>query len=40
MQQEVNEPTATIVISTIPTGDYVVKIIGKKAMQVGKFVKQ
>jgi hypothetical protein len=40
LQQEVTELTTTIDVSTLPSGIYVVKLIGEKEGQVGEFIKQ
>jgi len=40
LQQEITEPTTTIDVSTLPGGVYVVKLVGKKGVQMGKFIKQ
>jgi photosystem II stability/assembly factor-like uncharacterized protein len=40
LRQEVTEPTTTIDISTLPGGVYVVKVVGEKGVQVGKFIKE
>jgi hypothetical protein len=40
MQQEITDPTTTIDVSTLPSGIYLVKVIGENGVQVGKFVKQ
>jgi hypothetical protein len=40
LQQEITKPTTTIDVSTLPSGVYVVKVIGEKGVQVGKFIKQ
>lgn len=39
LQQEITEPTTTIDVSNLPSGIYVVKVVGEKGVQVGKFVK-
>lgn len=40
VQQTLNELTTTIDISTLPAGIYLVKLVGGKGVQVGKFTKQ
>jgi photosystem II stability/assembly factor-like uncharacterized protein len=40
LQQEITEPITTIDVSTLPSGVYVVKVVGDKGVQVGKIVKQ
>ena len=37
---KITKHSATIDVSTLPSGVYVVKIVGEKGVQVGKFVKQ
>jgi hypothetical protein len=37
---KITGPSATIDISTLPSGVYLVKVIGDKDVHVGKFVKQ
>ena len=39
LQRTITEPTTTIDISTLPSGIYVVKVVGERGVQVGKFVK-
>jgi photosystem II stability/assembly factor-like uncharacterized protein len=39
-QQEITEPNTTIDVSNFPNGVYLVKLIGEKGVQVGKFIKQ
>jgi photosystem II stability/assembly factor-like uncharacterized protein len=40
LQQEITEPTTAIDVSGLPSGVYVVKVVGEKGVQVGKFIKQ
>ena len=40
LKHEITQPTTTIDISTLPGGIYIVKLMGEKTIQVGKFVKQ
>jgi len=40
LQQEITEPTTTIDVSGLASGIYIVKVIGEKEIQMGKFVKQ
>jgi hypothetical protein len=40
LQQEITKPTATINISTLPSGVYIVKITGERTVQVKKLFKQ
>jgi hypothetical protein len=40
LQQEITVPTTTIDVSILPSGVYVVKLVGEKGVQVGKFIKQ
>jgi hypothetical protein len=40
LHQEIAEPTTTVDVSTLPSGVYVVKLVGEKGVQVGKFIKQ
>ncbi|MFH1295791.1 MAG: T9SS type A sorting domain-containing protein [Bacteroidota bacterium] len=40
LQQEITEPTTTIDVSTLPSGVYVVKLVGEKGVGIGKFIKQ
>jgi CubicO group peptidase (beta-lactamase class C family) len=40
LQKELNGQITTIDISTLPPGIYVVKVVGNKGVQVGKFIKQ
>jgi hypothetical protein len=36
----ITEPNTTIDVSGLKSGIYVIKIIGEKGVQVGKFIKQ
>jgi photosystem II stability/assembly factor-like uncharacterized protein len=38
--RQITEPIATLDIRTLPTGIYVVKVVGESRVQVGKFIKQ
>jgi len=38
--RQITEPKTQIDISTLPNGVYVVKLVGEKGVQVGKFIKQ
>ena len=40
LQQEITEPTTTIDVSGRKSGVYLVKVVGEKGVQVGKFIKQ
>jgi hypothetical protein len=40
LQREITEPTTTIDVSGWKSGVYVVKVIGEKGVNVGKFIKQ
>ena len=40
LRQQITEPTTTIDVNTLQSGIYVVKIVGEKGVQVGKFIKQ
>jgi len=40
LQQEITEQNTTIDVSTLPSGIYVVKVVGDKGVSVGKFIKQ
>jgi len=40
LRQAITEPTTTIDVSDLKSGVYVVKIVGEKGVEVGKFVKQ
>jgi hypothetical protein len=40
LQQEITVPITTVDISILSSGVYVVKIVGEKEVQVGKFIKQ
>jgi hypothetical protein len=40
LQREITEPTTTVDISTLPSGVYIVKLVGKKGVQMGKVIKQ
>ena len=37
---QVTEPQTVIDISTLPSGVYVVKVVGEKGVQVGKVIKE
>jgi hypothetical protein len=37
--RQITEPKTQIDISTLPSGVYIVKVIGEKGVQVGKFLK-
>jgi hypothetical protein len=37
---QITEPTTTIDVSIVPNGIYIVKVVGEKGVQVGKFIKQ
>ena len=39
-QLEITVPTTTIDVSTLQSGIYIVKFVGKKGVQVGRFVKE
>ena len=38
--QKITEPTTTIDVSTLPSGIYMVKVVGDKGVSVGKIIKQ
>ena len=40
LQQEITSPSTTIDVKGLPSGIYIVKVIGEKGIQVGKFIKQ
>jgi len=40
LQQEITEPKTTINVSGLSTGVYMLKVVGKDRVQVGKFVKK
>jgi photosystem II stability/assembly factor-like uncharacterized protein len=40
LQQEITQPVTTIDVSTLPSGIYVVKVVGEKGVRVEKFIKQ
>jgi hypothetical protein len=40
LKQEITEPTTTIDVYTLPSGVYMVKVVGEKGVQVEKFVKK
>jgi hypothetical protein len=40
LQQGITEPQTQLDISYLPSGVYVIKVIGEKEVQVGKFIKQ
>ena len=40
LQQEITAPATTIDVSRFTSGVYVVKVVGEKGVQVGKFIKQ
>jgi hypothetical protein len=40
LQREITEPTRTLDVSGFKSGVYVVKVVGEKCVQVGKFVKR
>ncbi len=40
LQQEVKGSAATIDVSTLPKGIYIVKVVGDRVMQAGKFIKK
>ncbi|HTX88756.1 MAG TPA: T9SS type A sorting domain-containing protein [Bacteroidales bacterium] len=40
LQQDITAPTTTIDVSSLPIGVCLIKLVGEKGVQVGKFVKQ
>jgi len=40
LQQQITEPTSTLDVSGLSTGVYMLKVVGKESVQVGKFVKK
>jgi photosystem II stability/assembly factor-like uncharacterized protein len=40
LQQEIKDSKTTIDICTLPSGVYMLKLVGKKGMQIGKIIKQ
>ena len=40
LQKKLTEPSTPIDVNTLPSGIYLVKMVGVKGVQVGKFIKQ
>jgi len=39
LKQEVTEPSTTIIVNTLPSGIYFLKVTSKRKVEVGKFIK-
>jgi hypothetical protein len=40
LQQNITDPATKLDISTLPPGVYIVRLVGKEGVEMGKFVKQ
>ena len=40
LSEEITKPSTTIDVSNLPSGVYVLKVVGEKEVKVGKFIKE